>query len=242
MRKLLLTILPVIAISIGCSQASNFDKSHQALTGILKTYVNSEGQVNYSALKTNRSALDVYLDSTATVSKQEFNTWSEADRIAFLINVYNAETLQLIIDHYPVAQIQKIAKNPWKLKSVKLFGGKTTLDHVEHGILRVDYNEPRIHFALVCAAVSCPPLRAEAFTGANLDAQLEDQTKIFLKETAKNRVAGNTLYLSAIFQWFEGDFTKTGNTLAQYVDPYFPESTANKTVKFNDYSWNLNSQ
>lgn len=242
MKKFILTILPVIALTAGYTQASNFDHSHQALTSILKTYVNSQGLVNYSALKTNRSALDAYLESTAGVSEREFKTWSEPDQIAFLINIYNAETLQLIIDHYPVSQIQKIAENPWKLESVTLFGGKTTLDHVEHGILRGDYHEPRIHFALVCAAVSCPPLRAEAFTGAHLDAQLEDQTKIFLKETTKNRVSGNTLYLSAIFQWFEEDFTKTGKTLAQYVDPYFPETTAYKKVEFTDYSWNLNTQ
>lgn len=230
---------------MGCTQANQsggFDKSHSALTNVLKTYVNEKGLVNYAGLKANRSALDSYIVSTSNVSKNEFKTWSEADRMAFLINVYNAETLQLIIDNYPVAQIQKIAKNPWKLKSVKLFGGKTTLDHVEHGILRVDYNEPRIHFALVCAAVSCPPLRAEAFTGAKLEAQLQDQTQVFLKQTDKNRVSGNTLYLSAIFQWFTGDFKKTGKTLGQYVDPYFAESTANKQIKFTDYSWDLNTQ
>ena len=129
------------------------------------------------------------------------------------------------------------------MKSVELFGRTTTLDHVEHGILRKDYREPRIHFAIVCAANGCPPLRDEAFVAEKLELQLEDQARVFLGQAEKNRFEKGTLYLSPIFDWFEEDF-KTGKarSVSEYVDPWFTDDVGGKPVKFTDYDWDLNRQ
>lgn len=239
-------ILSIVGLFLsGVIPAIAFDHSHVGLTEMLQKYVNDEGMVNYAKLKKERTALDVYLKSTAAVTRSDFSTWDSKQQIAFLVNVYNAETLQLIIDHYPLKSIKNIGgrfKSPWKQVSVNLFGETTTLDHVEHGILRKDYSEPRIHFALVCAAVSCPPLRTEAYVAGRLDQQLDDQGRAFFAQTEKNRIEGGTLYLSAIFDWFGEDFTAGGKTLNQYVNPWFDGRASGKRVKFTDYSWKLNSQ
>ncbi|MDF1815949.1 MAG: DUF547 domain-containing protein [Verrucomicrobiales bacterium] len=239
MKSFLFTAIFLLA----ATAASAFDQSHSALSEILKTYVDEKGMVDYQGLKKKRQPLDSYLKTTGAVSEKDFQKWTQSEQIAFLINVYNAETLQLIIDNYPVTSIKKIGSllsSPWKQKSVQLFGKTTTLDHVEHGILREKYSEERIHFALVCAAVSCPPLRTGAFTGEQLDAQLDDQARVFLNDSTKNRIEGDTLYLSAIFNWFEGDFTSGGKTLIEYVKPWMQGNPIK--VKFNDYDWSLNQQ
>ena len=222
-----------------------FDQTHNTFTEILKKYVNESGMVNYGELKKNRGAIDSYIKTMGAVSSEEFNGWDKYTRLAFLINLYNAETLQLIIDNYPVKSIKSIGsllKSAWKTNVVILFGSPTTLDHVEHGILRKKYSEPRIHFALVCAAMSCPPLRNEAYISAKLDEQLNDQAKLFLAQKSKNRIEGKTLVLSPIFDWFEEDFTADGKSLAEYVNPYMPGDTTAKKVKFTKYDWSLNKQ
>ena len=238
------TFFALIALVFGAS-ANAFDHTHSALTAILRTYVNNVGMVNYKALKENRADLEAYLKTTAAVSEKDFKSWAENDQIAFLTNVYNAETLQYIVDNYPVKSIKKLGPllgSPWDEKNVDLFGGKTTLNKVEHSKLREDYNEPRLHFALVCAAKSCPPLRAEAYTGAKLDDQLTDQAKVFLAESAKNRVEGDSLHLSMIFKWYGDDFNKDGKTHIDYINPFYEADTTKLSVKYTDYDWDLNKQ
>lgn len=219
---------------------------HSQFDKVLKRYVDSSGQVNYASLKSDRADLDQYLAKTSAVPRTTFDSWGRNEQLAFLINVYNAETLQLIIDNHPTKSIRKLGGflgSPWKKDVVDLFGKKTTLDFVEHDFIRVDYaDEPRIHFALVCAAKGCPPLRNEAFVAARLERQLEDQTKTFLTDSGKNRVEGSTLLLSPIFDWYGSDFTKNGRTLAEYVSPYMGGNTAGKSIKFTDYDWSLNEQ
>ncbi|MEM7600999.1 MAG: DUF547 domain-containing protein [Verrucomicrobiota bacterium] len=219
---------------------------HSDFDSLLKRYVDSKGQVNYATLKSNRAGLDSYLEKTGAVPESTFKSWSRDEQLAFLINVYNAETLQLIVDNYPTESIKKLGgllSSPWKKKEVILFGEKATLDQVEHDIIRVDYaDEPRIHFALVCAAKGCPPLRAEAFVASRLDAQLDNQTKTFLTDNEKNRIEGETLYLSSIFDWYGDDFTKNGRTLNDYVDPYMNGSAVGKKIEFTTYDWSLNAQ
>ncbi len=237
--------LLVISSVLTVSSAKAFDHAHNSLNTVLKTYVNSDGMVDYKSLKANRGDLDSYLKSTAAVSESDYNGWSESTRLAFLINVYNAETLQLIIDNYPVKSIKKIGSilgTPWDVKSVSLFGETTTLNYVEHSILRKKYTEPRVHFAIVCAAMGCPPLRNEAFVAERLDAQLTSQAKTFLGQSSKNRIEGNTLYLSTIFKWFGGDFTKGGKSVPEYIDPYIDGDTKGKKIKYTDYDWSLNKQ
>lgn len=240
MKKLLLPLILalVAAPTLRAFDHSNFDR-------ILGTYVNGNGMVDYQGLKQHRAALDQYLESTGSVSESSFQSWSQDEQLAFLINVYNAETLQFIVDNYPVESIKKLGgllSTPWDKKNVALFGDTTTLNKLEHGIIRKQYDEPRIHFALVCAAVGCPPLRTEAYTGARLDSQLDDQARTFLAQSSKNRLEGGTLYLSSIFDWYGGDFKTNGKSVADYVDPYMSGSTSGKKVKFTDYDWSLNEQ
>lgn len=238
------SLIPLLLVALLSPALRAFD--HSAFDSVLKQHVDAKGQVSYAALKSNRSSLDAYLTKTAAVAESEFKSWGRDEQLAFLINVYNAETLQLIIDNYPTESIKKLGGlfgSPWKKKVVNLFGEETTLDHVEHGIIRVDYaDEPRIHFALVCAAKGCPPLRAEAFAAARLEAQLANQTKTFLTDTPKNRIEGDTLFLSPIFDWYGDDFTKGGESLNDYVDSFMKGSAAGKSIKFTDYDWSLNQQ
>ncbi|MEO6246071.1 MAG: DUF547 domain-containing protein, partial [Opitutaceae bacterium] len=184
------------AVTVTVNAAPAFDYTHAAFDQVLKQHV-ADGKVNYTALKAAPQPLNAYLATLAAVPEAEFKAWGEKDQLAFLFNLYNAATLKLIIDHYPIASIKKIGgffnfgglgDGPWEQKVVRLFGKVTTLDHLEHGLIRKDYAEPRTHFALVCAARGCPPLRAGAFVGARLDTQLDEQGKIFLGQVEKNRV------------------------------------------------------
>ncbi len=223
-----------------------FDHTHAGLNEVLKTYVNSEGMVNYGALKVNRYALDGYLEKTGAISETAFKGWTRDQRLAFLINVYNAETLQLIIDNYPVKSIKKIGSlfgQPWDVESVTLFGKKTTLNHIEHKILRPKYKEPRVHFVIICAAMGCPPLRNEAFVPENLDEQLDARGRVFLGQKNKNKVDGKILYLSPIFDWFTEDFTENGS-LQDFVTPFFASDIKGRKfkIKYTSYDWSLNKQ
>jgi hypothetical protein len=171
--------------------------------------------------------------------------------MAFLINAYNAYTLQLIIDHHPVKSIKDIGsffKGPWDQPVVRLFGRTLTLNNLEHDIIRVDYQEPRIHFALVCAARGCPPLRNEAYLADRLEEQLDDQVRRFLATPDKNRVDASrrTVYLSPIFKWYGADFEKQHGSVLAALQPYWPKASASVLaqggfkIRYTDYDWSLN--
>ena len=237
------TLLILSALLFSTSILQAFD--HSGIDSILKRYVNDSGMVDYASLKTNRAGLDSYLKATAAVSKSTFDSREKNEQLAFLINVYNAETLQYIVDNHPIASIKKlggIISTPWDKKNVALFGEEVSLNHLEHKVIRPGYAEPRIHFALVCAAKGCPPLRNEAYTAAKLESQLESQAKVFLNQTTKNRLDGDTLYLSTIFKWYGGDFKKDGQSVSEYVDPFIEGATSGKSVEWTEYDWSLNEQ
>lgn len=249
------TIPPLFAVAL-CfvtltlrSTAADFDQSHAIFDGVLKQYVKN-ARVDYAALKAHPQDLNRYLDQVAAVSKAEFKKWSEPQQIAFLINAYNAYTLRLIIDHYPLKSIKDIGSfisGPWDQPVVKLFGETINLNTVEHKILRVDYAEPRLHFVLVCAAKGCPPLRGEAYVGTRLEEQLVDQAKQFLAESAKNRIVATerTVYLSPIFKWYGGDFEKKSGSVLAALKPYWPgkaPATDGFKIRYTDYDWSLNEQ
>ena len=171
--------------------------------------------------------------------------------MSFLINLYNAATLKLVTDNYPVKSIKDIGsvfKSPWKQKVVRLFSEKVTLDYIEHDLLRPTFNDPRVHFAVNCASIGCPSLRAEAFQASKLDAQLNEQGRLFLRDKSKNRLdaKNKTLFLSSIFDWFKDDFTAKSGTVEKFVAPYFPEGErkvilqSRLKMKNTDYDWNLN--
>jgi len=249
------TFLALFAIALSCATltsrvaAADFDQSHAIFDGVLKQYVKN-ARVDYAALKAHPQDLNRYLDQVAAVSKAEFKKWSEPQQIAFLSNAYNAYTLRLIIDNYPLKSIKDIGnvfKGPWDQPMVKLFGQTITLSTVEHKILRVDYAEPRLHFVLVCAAQGCPPLRGEAYVGKRLEGQLVDQAKQFLAESTKNRIVATerTVYLSPIFKWYGGDFEKKSGSVLAVLKPYWPGkvvTTDGFKIRYTDYDWSLNEQ
>lgn len=174
-------------------------------------------------------------------------------QLAYLINLYNAQTLELVVRHYPVKSIKDIGnwyRGPWGQPVVSLMGKVTTLDFLEHKVIRPMFREPAVHFALVCASRGCPPLRREPYVADHLMDQLRDQGRIFLSDKSKNRVDDETgtLYLSAIFKWFREDFTGQAGSLQAFVAPYLPANSSQRLeshvygIKFLDYDWSLNDQ
>lgn len=228
---------------------------HDAYDAVLKAYVTDDGWVDYARLKADQ-ALDPYLEALAQANP---DTLSEAGQVAFWINAYNAFTLKLVVDHYPVSSIRRITPtgipisipfihSPFQIRFAEVAGDTVSLDHIEHDILRKHYDEPRIHFALVCAARSCPKLRREAYRGDRLDAQLDDQARSFLEDPTKNRVDDDdgTIHLSSIFNWFRGDFASSRAGLQAYLAQYFDGQVREKLengayrIRYLDYDWTLN--
>lgn len=246
----LATVLFLASSATGATaRCSVIDHDHAAWSVILGRVV-AEGQVDYTGLRAGARDLDAYLSMLSDACGPDYEGWTPPQRLAFWINAYNAFTVRLILDHYPVASIRRIGWLPgaaFRTRFIPMAGlkGRTiSLDEIEHGTLRSAFHEPRIHFALVCAARSCPSLRSEAYRAADLDAQLDDQARRFLGDPAKNRVdvAARTLYLSSIFRWFRDDFETGGRTLASYVDRWLEPEVSGFEVRFLDYDWRLNDR
>jgi len=222
------------------AQVHDFDHTHAAYTEVVKAHV-TNGQVDYKAIKAGPAALNGYLDSLAAVSERDFKAWTEPQQIAFLANLYNAATLKLVLDHYPLKSIKDIGnvfKGPWDQPVVRLFGRTITLNNLEHDILRKDYNEPRLHMALVCAAKGCPILRGEAYVAERLDAQLDDQSRRYLASSAGlvlDRAKGEA-HISSIFKWYGKDFP----SVAAFVAKYSGQSLDGLKIRYLDYDWSLN--
>ena len=218
---------------------SNYDfHAYERYDAFLRKYVSSQGNVNYSSIKANKSELDAIV--------KEFNAqypeknWSKNEVLAFWINTYNLFTIKLIVDNYPTSSITKIASKPWDIKCVKLKGHTYSLDHVENSIIRKQFNEPRIHFALNCASESCPILMNSAYKALSLNSQLTRQTKLFLADGSKNSFDKKEITISPIFDWYKVDFTKNGTVIDfinKYRDPYI---NSNVKIKYGEYSWKLN--
>jgi len=246
----LLSIL--LALPAFAAAGAGFDHSHARFDALLKTHVRG-GRVDYAALGKNPEELDRYLDSLAAVARPEFERWSEPERLAFLINLYNAQTLRLILDHYgsieSIKDIGGLWSGPWDKDIVRLWGKTLSLGELEHGILRRRFEEPRVHFALNCASIGCPPLRPEAYR-APLDAQLERQARDFLGDGSKNRYepGSRTLRLSPIFKWFRKDFEEMSGSVLSAILPYLPKEQARAAVRdrsrlridYTEYDWKLN--
>ena len=233
--------------------SSRFD--HSLLDALLKKHVRG-GLVDYDAFA-KAPEFPRYLEA---LSRADIQALSDKERLAFWINTYNAFTIHLINTHGERESIRNInktlglvkAKGPWQEEIVRAGGRVLSLDEVEHGIIRKEFLEPRIHFALVCAALSCPPLRSEAYTGEALFTQLQDQARIFLLQSpAKNRVdaAAKTAYLSKIFDYYKEDFGGTEAAIGRYVAAFHPPGPARALlesgsfkVEYTEYDWTLNKR
>jgi len=226
---------------------------HSAFDALLRAHVTMEGRVDYDAFARARDFRS-YLERLALAS---LDGQGESDRLAFWINAYNAYTIEQINAHGERVSIRNIRrtlgllplKGPWSERMVRAAGRELTLDEVEHEIVRKEFREPRIHFALVCAAVSCPPLRREAYTGDRLDAQLEDQARLFLRASDKNRVdvGSETVFVSSIFAWYREDFGGSNEALGRYLARYWPEGkeralllSGRFRLRETRYDWSLN--
>jgi hypothetical protein len=246
----LCVLLLCLAASSLAPACSNVDPSHAAWSELLSRRV-EDGRVDYAGLVENDlPALDAYLATLSGTCAEDYARWSRVEKIAFWINAYNAFTVRLIANHYPLDSIRNIGWLPGAafrkafIPMQGLRGEDVSLDDIEHRVLRAGFGEPRIHFALVCAARSCPPLRTEAYRGADLAAQLDDQGRRFLGDRDRNRVDGGarTLYLSKIFDWFRPDF-ETQGSLAAFVAPYLGVPAADIAafaIEFLPYDWSLN--
>ncbi len=242
----------------GATEASHaratFEHNHAAWTAILYRYLR-DGRVDYAGLKQGgKSELSAYLRTLESVSRDQYDAWTREQKLAFWINAYNANTIQLILDHYPVQSIRSIGKMPLaafrkRFISMPAFRKrKMSLLFIENEILRKQFSEPRIHFAIVCASKGCPVLRSEAYRAADLDQQLEEGARRFIRDPGKNRfdVGTHTLHLSSIFKWFGGDFDRAAGTVPLFVARYAEEPTAaairegNVRVAFLPYDWSLN--
>lgn len=242
--------------------ATNRSFDYQDYAQVLQTYVDDNGLVNYAGLQANREQLDRFNKSLGEVSPTTYNSWSEAEQIAFLSNAYNSFTLQSIIDQQPLKESIRDIRGVWNRRKFNIAGEEKTLDNIEHDTLRVDFNEPRIHVALVCAAISCPPLRNEPYIAEKLDAQLDEQTARFANSVHGFKLdrQDNRVYLSSIFKWYGKDFIKTygvkdefnGNDQQRAVLNYFSSKVSPEDltflkqndykVKYLNYDWSLNKQ
>lgn len=244
---LLLIFFPLLAIS--CNKIKSTDNQikivatesvkdvdHSKWNALLKKNVSPNGNVNYKGFLRDKKELEAYLDILeANVPSK---SWSRNATLAYWINVYNAFTVKLIVDNYPVHSIKEIS-NPWGKKFFTLGGQKYSLEQVEHEILR-KMGEPRIHFAINCASISCPNLLNEAYTEAELSKQLAQVAKSFINDKTKNTITKSKIEISEIFNWFAGDF-KTKGSVIDFLNQYSNikiDSKAKTTYK--NYNWNLN--
>ena len=206
---------------------------------LLQKHVSDNGNVNYKSFKTEYKKLLEYIYILDLLkSKPEFDSILKEEKLAYWINAYNALTIDLIIKNYPVKSIKDI-KNPWGQKLWKLGDKWYSLEDIEHEILR-KMDEPRIHFAIVCASYSCPKLQNTAFIASNLETQLTVATKQFLSDTKRNEIKENSLKLSKIFKWFDKDFEQNGS-LIDFLNKYTAITISAKAkISYKDYNWDLN--
>jgi hypothetical protein len=250
MKRLLCCLLLALGIGRSVAHGAPFDPTHARWGRLLSQFVR-DGAVDYIALVASPAELKGYLHDLGSLSEADFNALPREAQIAFLLNLYNAATLKLIVDHYPVSSIRRVGgwfDSPWDLDVVTVFGRAVTLNTLEHQMLRPRYHEPRIHFAVVCAARGCPPLRSEPYVADRLDEQLSDQARRFLAQPDKNRFDAGTriLTLSPIFKWYAGDFPSGSRGLTGFLAPFLPKETASELrsgkvkIEYSPYDWNLN--
>lgn len=257
------TVFGFLSLSLPAAYGSSagqekFDLSFKAWDQILKSSVKVTGKqsrVNYRALKSSPQALDDFLASVESVKKETFERWNSEQRLSFLINAYNAFTIKLIVDHYPVKSIKdtgSFLSSPWKKKFFKLWGEEHALDDIEHKMIRPVFKEPKVHFALVCASKGCPPLSPTAFLPEKLAAQLEEGASIFLTDLEKNRFDSvkSTLFISSIFKWYGDDFKEKYGSAQTFIAPRITRnsedqkkaSAATTQINYLDYDWTLNEE
>lgn len=242
------TFVLVICLAAGQSFTAHAQFDHSAFDTLLKTHVDDEGWVDYDGFLKDKETLKKYLEALKANPPKE-DSWSDKEQLAYWINAYNAFTIDLVLQHYPVKSIKDIGSkiqipfvnSPWDIKFIEIDGKKLDLNNIEHSIIRKKFDEPRIHFAVNCASYSCPLLRNEAFTASKLDSQLDEQTRKFINDPKRNKITGKKAQLSKIFSWYGGDFTKN-STLKEFIAKYSDAEVSKSTkISYLNYQWQLNS-
>ncbi len=250
MKKIILLYLVLVLFS-KCNAISFNGKTPQPSHGIwnalLKKFVTDDGHVNYKGFIKDSLELNKYL-KILTDNPPNEKEWTSNQQKAYWINAYNAFTVKLIVKYYPVKSIKDIGSTiqipfintPWDIKFISIGDKILNLNNIEHSILRKKFKDPRLHFALVCAARSCPKLRNEAYTALKLEDQLTDQAKDFLADKSKNIIAADEVKISKIFSWYSMDFPKEENFIA-FLNQYIPSKIKESAkITYMDYLWNLN--
>ncbi len=253
---------------------ADFVFSYDQYDTVLANYADEDGMVNYAELKMNRGDLDAFARALGRLDAATYESWSDDAKVAFWINAYNALTLKIIIDHYPIqpgsissyvypdSSIQQIP-GVWEKFQFLLVGERLTLNQIEHEILRQEFDEPRIHVALVCAAMGCPRLRNEPYVEERLHRQLDQDARNFFADPGRLRIdrTGAKVYFSSIFEWFGSDFVDKYSPPDGFVGHDEPERAALNfagmylppdddaylrdgayEVEYVDYDWSLNEQ
>ncbi|WP_288955121.1 DUF547 domain-containing protein [uncultured Polaribacter sp.] len=236
MKKILLLLIAILTFSLGYAQTSVFND-------LLQKHVSDSGIVDYKSFKADQTKLDTYISYLEKTTPE--NSWSNNKKRAFWINAYNAYTIKLILENYPLKSIMDIkqkGKTAWKIPFAKV-GGKTyTLDHIEHEILRKKLFDPKIHVGVNCASGSCPKLGNVAFTEDNIDEELTKLMKAFVNDVTRNKITKKKVQISEIFNWFKGDFTKNGSVI-DYLNKYSnTEIKSNAKISYLKYDWSLNGK
>ena len=276
MTRFFLLILTVLLLPVAAMASDKLgNQLHEDYAKVLSAFVNEKGLVNYSGLKSSPEELDSYLEQLSAITTAEYEAATSEEKLAFWMNAYNAFTLKVIIDNYPIQpDLLKSAlwpknsikhiDNAWDQKVFKVEDQHFSLNDIEHKIIRKEFDEPRIHVALVCAAISCPLLRTEPFYADQLDAQLEDQSRKFVNNPNNFKVEKKTVQLSSIFKWYGKDFVSKHRTaggkfdewdirsdyrsVLAYAEPLLDEATrkllnsGRKSVSIIKYDWELNEQ
>lgn len=248
MKKKLFILFFLSLCTISCiySQSVKKNIAHKKWTALLKKYVNKNGDVNYKGFIKDSVALNSYLNLLS--SNAPDSTFTKNERFAYWINAYNAFTIKLIVQNYPLKSIKDLGStatnnSPWDKNFFTIDGKTMTLNIIEHEILRKEFNDPRLHFAINCASYSCPKLLNVAFEPSTLYKQLDERAVDFINDNSKNVITPNAVSLSSILQWYGADFTKNGITKIEYLNKYSKtniKSTA--IIEYLKYNWSLNEQ
>ncbi len=253
MKKLLLFIAIVSLFGCGsCAVQKDVVSSQKAVTHeifdqLLKKYVDNNGKVNYEGFVKDSNELNRYLKVLSSSHPNDKN-WSKSEQLAYWINTYNAFTIKIVADNYPIASIKDVkngipfVNTVWDIKFIKIENQVYDLNNIEHGIIRPKFEDPRIHFAVNCASISCPNLRNEAFNAESLDKQLNEQAERFINDLSKNQITASNPKLSKVFLWFAGDFKKKKPVIA-FINDFAKVKISEKAdLNYNDYDWALNKQ
>jgi hypothetical protein len=241
-RYFVLKILPFLLFA---GSALAFGHSYRGYQDSVLVPFVQDGRVDYAGLAANPAPLEAFLASCGAVSFKEYKQFTREEELCFLLNLYNAATLKLVIDHWPLSTVQGIGgafESPWTVKFVRLFDHTVGLGNILHDILRVDFHDPRVHFALPNAAGSGPlPLR-EAFRPLELEKQLEDCSRSYLLERPElNHLKKNTLYLSPLLKWYSNDFGRRSGVIA-FARRYFPDVNDNTRIEYTNFDWGINGR